>query len=103
MLLRLSDGVKRWYWVGVAVHAHFRSGTRYPIQTSSFSSPRPSVASIPASSPACNVEQSFSAWIVGRYSLPDIPQVEYQDLGGLKRPEGCTPRVLRNNDVALTV
>jgi type II secretory pathway component GspD/PulD (secretin) len=33
-------------------------------------------------------------------SLPNIPQVEYQDLGLTLK---ATPRVLRNNDVALTV
>jgi general secretion pathway protein D len=75
-------------------------GERYPIQTSSFSSLSPSVPSIPgltgagASGALSSLLSSLSS------SVPNVPQVEYQNLGMTLK---ATPKVMRNNDVALTI
>jgi tetratricopeptide (TPR) repeat protein len=77
-----------------------RTGTRYPIQTSSFSSLSASVPNIPgltgagASSSLTSLLSSLSG------SVPNVPQVEYQDLGMTLK---ATPKVLRNDDVALNL
>jgi general secretion pathway protein D len=77
-----------------------RSGTRYPIQTSSFSGLSGSLPSIPGltgvgtSSSLSGLLSSLGA------SVPNIPQLEYQDLGLTLK---ATPKVIRNNDVALTI
>ena len=90
MQLRLSDGEA----------ATMRSGMRYPIQTSSYSSLGASGVNIPgltgagSSSSLTSLEASYSG------SLPNVPQVEYQDLGLTLK---ATPKVLRDDDVALTV
>ena len=97
MLLRLSDGVSAG---SDSAAGTIRSGTRYPIQTSSFSSLSPSVASIPGLTSAGTSSNLTSLLGSLGGSLPNIPQVEYQDLGLTLK---ATPRVLRNNDVALTV
>jgi len=97
MLLRLSDGVSAG---SDSAAGTIRSGTRYPIQTSSFSSLSPSVASIPGLTGAGTSSNLTSLLGSLGGSLPNIPQVEYQDLGLTLK---ATPRVLRNNDVALTV
>jgi hypothetical protein len=88
--LRLGDGES----------ATLRTGTRYPIQTSSFSSLSASVSSIAGLS-AAGSSSSLSS-LLGSYgsSVPNVPQVEYQDLGLTLK---ATPKVLRNSDVALTV
>jgi len=73
---------------------------RYPIQTSSYSSLGASGVNIPgltgagSSSSLTSLEASYSG------SLPNVPQVEYQDLGLTLK---ATPKVLRDDDVALTV
>ncbi|MGD0800763.1 MAG: hypothetical protein ABR906_05560 [Terracidiphilus sp.] len=90
MQLRLGDGEK----------ATMRSGSRYPIQTSSYSSSAPSVPNIPgltgagASGSLASLLSSYAS------SVPNIPQVEYQDLG---LTLVATPKVLRNGKVALTI
>jgi general secretion pathway protein D len=90
MQLRLGDGEV----------ATMRSGTRYPIQTSSFSSLSASTTSI-AGLTAAGSSSSLSS-LLASYSgsLPNIPQVEYQDLGLTLK---ATPKVMRNDEVALTV
>jgi len=90
MQLRLGDGEA----------ATMRSGTRYPIQTSSFSSLSASTTSI-AGLTAAGSSSSLSS-LLASYSgsLPNIPQVEYQDLGLTLK---ATPKVMRNDEVALTV
>jgi len=90
MQLRLGDGEK----------ATMRSGTRYPIQTSSFSSLGASVPSIPGLTGAGS-SSSLSS-LLSQYggSVPNIPQVEYQDLGLTLT---ATPKVMRNDDVALNI
>ncbi len=88
--LRLGDGEA----------ATIKSGTKYPIQTSSFSSLGPSVPNIPGLTGA-GASGSLSS-LLASYggSVPNIPQVEYQDLGLTLK---ATPKVMRNDDVALTL
>jgi type II secretory pathway component GspD/PulD (secretin) len=90
MQLRLGDGEA----------ATIKSGTKYPIQTSSFSSLGASVPNIPglAGAGASGSLSSLLASYAG--SVPNIPQVQYQDLGLTLK---ATPKVLRNDEVALTI
>jgi len=77
-----------------------RSGTRYPIQTSSFSGLSGKVPSIPGLTGA-GTSSSLAGLLANLGgSVPNIPQVEYQDLGMTLK---ATPKVIRNNDVALTI
>jgi hypothetical protein len=77
-----------------------RSGTRYPIQTSSFSGLSASLPSIPGLT-GVGTSSALAGLLANLGgSVPNIPQVEYQDLGLTLK---ATPKVIRNNDVALTV
>ena len=90
MQLRLGDGDA----------STLRSGTRYPIQTSSFSSASASVPTIPGLTGAGlsgNLTSLLSNLAGG---VPNIPQVEYQDLGLTLK---TTANVMRNTEVALTI
>jgi general secretion pathway protein D len=65
----------------------FKIGERYPIETSSYSSVAlPAIAGV--SSAAASAESQT------------VPQIQYEDLGLTLK---ATPKVLRSNDVALTV
>ncbi|MGA2086237.1 MAG: hypothetical protein ABSG60_12025, partial [Terracidiphilus sp.] len=75
-------------------------GERYPIQTSSFSSLGASLPSIPGLTGAGNSGSLGALAASYGASVPNIPQVEYQDLGMTLK---ATPKVMRNNDVALTI
>jgi Flp pilus assembly secretin CpaC len=90
MQLRLGDGEA----------ATIKSGTKYPIQTSSFSSLGASVPTIPGLTGA-GASGSLSS-LLASYSgsVPNVPQVQYQDLGLTLK---ATPKVLRNDEVALTI
>ncbi len=88
--LRLGDGEA----------ATIKSGSRYPIQTSSFSSIAGSVPNIPGLTGAGNSGGLSSLLASYGASVPNIPQVTYQDLGLTLK---ATPKVLRNDDVALTL
>lgn len=80
--------------------ATLRSGTRYPIQTSSFSGLSGSIPSIPGLTGA-GTSGSLSSLISSLSgSVPNIPQVEYQDLGMTLK---TTANVMRNAEVALTL
>lgn len=97
MLLRLSDGSTG----GTdAASGTIKSGTRYPIQTSSFSSLSASLPNIPGLTGAGSSSSLGSLLGSLGGSVPNVPQVEYQDLGLTLK---ATPRVLRNNDVALNI
>jgi len=89
MNLRLGDGEK-----GV-----LRLGTRYPIQTSSFSSLSSSIPNIPGLTSAGS-SSALSSLLSSLSSVPNVPQVEYQDLGLTLT---ATPSVMRNDDVALSI
>jgi Flp pilus assembly secretin CpaC/tetratricopeptide (TPR) repeat protein len=88
--LRLGDGEK----------ATMRSGTRYPIQTSSFSSLGASIPSIPGLTGAGSSSSLSSLLSQYGASVPNVPQVQYEDLG---LTLSATPKVMRNDDVALTI
>jgi len=77
-----------------------RSGTRYPIQTSSFSSLSGKVPNIPGLTGAGSSGSLSSLLGSLGGSVPNVPQVEYQDLGLTLK---ATPKVLRDNAVALTI
>jgi len=90
MQLRLGDGEA----------GTVRSGTRYPIQTSSFSSLSGSVPNIPGLTGAGSSSSLSSLLASVGGGVPNVPQVEYQDLGLTLK---ATPKVMRNSDVALTI
>jgi len=88
--LRLGDGED----------ATLKSGTKYPIQTSSFSSLGASVPNIPGLTGAGTSSSLSSLLASYTASVPNIPQVQYQDLGLTLK---ATPKVLRDNEVALKI
>jgi type II secretory pathway component GspD/PulD (secretin) len=90
MQLRLSDGEA----------ATIKSGTKYPIQTSSYSSLGTSSSAIAGLTGAGTSSSLSSLLAAYSGSVPNIPQVQYQDLGLTLK---ATPKVLRNDDVALTI
>jgi hypothetical protein len=77
-----------------------RTGMRYPIQTSSYSSLSSSSSSI-AGLTTAGTSSSLSSLISSLTgSATNVPMVEYQDLGLTLK---ATPKVLRNGDVALNI
>jgi type II secretory pathway component GspD/PulD (secretin) len=76
-----------------------RLGTRYPIQTSSYSSQIGNAIKIPGLTGAGN-SSALSGLLSSVNSIPPIPMIEYQDLGMTLK---ATPKVMRNSDVALTI
>jgi general secretion pathway protein D len=77
-----------------------RSGTRYPITTSSYSSIAASSVSIPGITSAglSSVLSGLGISASSLSSIAPIPQVQYEDLGLILK---VTPRVERNDDVVL--
>jgi general secretion pathway protein D len=88
--LRLGDGED----------GTLKSGTRYPIETSSFSSLGGSNLNIPGLNLPGNSSSLTS--ILGSLggSTPNIPMVQYEDLGLTLK---ATPSILRSGDIALKV
>jgi Flp pilus assembly secretin CpaC len=76
-----------------------RVGERYPIQTSSFSglTNASSIAGLTGAGTSSALTSLLASYAG---SMMNIPQVEYQDLGLTLK---ATPKVLRNNEVALTI
>jgi Flp pilus assembly secretin CpaC len=89
ILLRLGDGEE----------GTVRSGTKYPIQTSSYSSLASSTSSI-AGLTSAGTSSSLSSLLASYTSSVNAPQVQYQDLGLTLK---ATPKVMRNDDVALSL
>jgi Flp pilus assembly secretin CpaC len=87
--LRLGDGED----------ATLKSGTSYPIQTSSYSSLSASTSAIAGLTSAGN-SSSLSSLLASYNSASNIPQVQYQDLGLTLK---ATPRVMRGSEVALKI
>jgi general secretion pathway protein D len=88
--LRLGDGEQ----------GTLKEGERYPIQTSSFSGLSASVPNIPGLTGA-GASGSLSSILASlQGAVPNIPQVEYQDLGLTLK---TTANVMRDGDVALTI
>jgi len=77
-----------------------RTGVRYPIMTSAFSSVSASTASIPGLTSAGSSSALSSLLSSLGSTVPSVPQVEYQDLGLTLK---ATPKVMRDGDVALTL
>jgi type II secretory pathway component GspD/PulD (secretin) len=88
--LRLQDGEK----------GTLKEGERYPIQTSSFSSVSPNLGSIPGLTGAGSSSSLSSLLSSLSSTVPNIPMVQYQDLG---LTLDTTPKVLRSGDVSLDV
>ncbi|MGA2352054.1 MAG: hypothetical protein ABSF70_16585 [Terracidiphilus sp.] len=89
MQLRMGDGED----------ATMRLGSKYPIQTSSFSS-LGSTSALAGLTGAGNSSSLASLAAQFSSSVPNVPQVEYQDLGLTLK---VTPKVLRDNEVALKI
>jgi Flp pilus assembly secretin CpaC len=87
--LRLGDGED----------ATLKTGMRYPIQTSSYSSIAGSVPTIPGLTGAGS-SSSLSSLLASYGGVPNIPQVQYQDLGLTLK---ATPKVMRGSEVALKI
>jgi general secretion pathway protein D len=88
--LRLGDGEA----------GTLKLGQRYPIQTSSFSGLSNSIPNIPGLTSAGNSGSLASILGSLQGSVPNVPQVQYQDLGMTLK---TTANVMRNDRVALTV
>jgi general secretion pathway protein D len=88
--LRLGDGQD----------GTLKLGTRYPIETSSYSSLSGSVPSIPGLNSAGSSSSLSSLLSQLSGSIPTIPQVQYQDIGLTLK---VNPRVMRNGKVALSL
>lgn len=97
MVLRLSDGGSSGSDTAAGT---IKSGTRYPIQTSSFSSLSPNLPNIPGLTGAGSSSSLSSLLSSLTASVPNVPQVEYQDLGLTLK---ATPKVMRDGDVALNI
>jgi tetratricopeptide (TPR) repeat protein len=81
--------------------ATLRSGTRYPIQTSSYSNISSDSSSTIAGLTGAGTSSALSSLLASYTgSSSTIPQVEYQDLGLTLK---ATPKVMRNDAVALTL
>jgi general secretion pathway protein D len=88
--LRLGDGEE----------GTLKSGTRYPIQTSQFSSLSANSLNIPGLT-GVGTSGALSGILASlQGASTNIPQVQYQDLGLVLK---ATPRVLRSGNVALNV
>jgi type II secretory pathway component GspD/PulD (secretin) len=85
--------------VGDGEDATLKTGTSYPIQTSSYSSIASSVPTIPGLTGAGS-SSSLSSLLASYGGVPNIPQVQYQDLGLTLK---ATPRVMRGSEVALKI
>jgi Flp pilus assembly secretin CpaC len=77
-----------------------KEGERYPIQTSSFSSAAPNIPNIPGLTGAGSSSSLSSLLSSLSSAAPNIPMVQYQDLGLTLK---VNSKVLRNDDVALTI
>jgi general secretion pathway protein D len=77
-----------------------KEGEKYPIQTSSYSSLAPNLPNIPGLTGAGNSSGLGSLLGSLTSAVPNIPMVQYQDLGLTLK---ATPKVMRNDTVAITL
>ncbi len=87
--LRLGDGED----------GTIKEGERYPIQTASFSSLSSGLGNIPGLTGAGS-SSSLSSLLASASAVPNIPMVQYQDLGLTLK---ANPKVMRDGTVALTL
>jgi general secretion pathway protein D len=95
---RLLDTVQ--LRAGDAQKATFRAGTRYPIETSSYTTGGTSSAIQSALAGASSAIQQAAAAYLGSGSSVTIPQISYEDLG---LTIDATPKVHRDKDIALAL
>ena len=76
-----------------------KSGTRYPITTSTYTNSASNLASIAGLSSAGN-SGSLSGILSQLNTTPTIPMIQYMDLGLTLK---ATPHILRSGDVALSI
>ena len=88
--LRLGDGEA----------GTLKEGEKYPIQTSSFSSPAANLPAIPGISGAGSSSALTSLLASVGGAIPTVPMIQYEDLGLTLK---ITPKVLRDDTVALSV
>jgi len=88
--LRLDDGEE----------GTLKSGTRYPIMTSSFSNLGGNALNIPGLTTAGNSGNLGTILASLQGTVPNIPQFQYEDLGLVLK---ARPRVLRSGDVAVNI
>jgi general secretion pathway protein D len=77
-----------------------KEGEKYPIQTSSYSSLSPSLPNIPGLTGAGTSSSLTSLLGSVNSAVPNIPMVQYEDLGLTLK---ATPKVMRNDNIALTL
>jgi general secretion pathway protein D len=87
--LRLGDGED----------GTIKEGERYPIQTASYSSLSSGLGNIPGLTGAGS-SSSLSSLLASASAVPQIPMVQYQDLGLTLK---ANPKVMRDGTVALTL
>ena len=94
--VRILDSIQARSTNGQAVS--FRSGSRYPIITSTYSTGGSSSLSAIISGLSPSLQQAAAAAGLGSGTTQTIPQIQYEDLGlSLK----ATPKVQRNNNVSI--
>ena len=76
-----------------------KEGSKYPIQTSTYTTPSAGLANIPGITGA-GASGSLSSLLAAASAVPAIPMIQYEDLGLTLK---VTPKVLRSDEVALTV
>jgi Flp pilus assembly secretin CpaC len=76
-----------------------KEGERYPIQTASYSSLSSGLGNIPGLTGAGS-SSSLSSLLASASTVPNIPMVQYQDLGLTLK---ANPKVMRDGTVALTL
>jgi general secretion pathway protein D len=77
-----------------------KEGTKYPIQTSTFSNPMSQLPNIPGLTGAGTSSGLGSLLSSLAGSMPAVPMIQYQDLGLTLK---VTPKIMRSGDIALTV
>ena len=88
--------------VGDGEDASLKSGTKYPIQTASYSSlgtGLPNIAGLTGAGNSSSLASLAASYGVGT-GVPNFPQVQYEDLGLTLK---ANPRVLRGGEVALKI
>jgi general secretion pathway protein D len=95
--VRILDAIE--LRAGDAQASSFRSGTRYPIETSTYTTGASSAISS-ALAGASSAVQQLAAQYLGTGGTTTIPQIQFEDLGLTLK---ATPRILRGDEVNLAL